>query len=139
MSTEDEKITAVQKILGEPVFIAFSDEVNRIRRNLLVITSIILTYKHSGTDITRFTLFGVDFEHLKPTFVDTCLFFLLLYAFIHFLWHSWDAVQEWRIRITGTKRLSHMTTFGDAECDYPNDPRQSSLMQWWTRQASPSP
>jgi hypothetical protein len=77
MSTEDEKITAVQKILGEPVFIAFSDEVNRIRRNLLVITSIILTYKHSGTDITRFTLFGVDFEHLKPTFVDTCLFLLL--------------------------------------------------------------
>jgi hypothetical protein len=60
---------------------------------------------------------------------------VLFYAFIHFLWHSWDAVQEWRIRITGTKRLSHMTTFGDAECDYPNDPRQSSLMQWWTREA----
>lgn len=137
MSTEDKNRTAVQKVLGEPVFIGFSDEVNRIRRNLLVIASIILTYKHSGTEITRFTVFGVDFEHLKPTFVDNCLFLLLLYAFIHFLLHSWDAVQEWRIRITGT-RLSYITegTWGHAAKDTPNDPRQSTLMTWWTEQAS---
>jgi len=115
---ENEKIKAVQKVLGEPVFIYFSDEINRIRRNLLVISSIALAYKYSGTKVTEFMLFGVKFEHLSPSFVDTCLFFLLLYTFIHFFWQSVDAVQEWRIRITGT-RLSYITggTFGHAATD----------------------
>ncbi len=136
MALSEEAIDKVEKALGEPVFIYFSDEVLRIRRNLIFIASITLAYKLSGAKIESFNPFGITFSKFAPSFVDEALFFLLLYSFIHFFWQSVDALQEWRIRITGTRLVFQTAArWGAAEADSPNDPRQSSLMNWWVQEA----
>lgn len=55
---------------------------------------------------------------------------------IHYLWTTFDSFLEWRLRVTGT-RLSFITTgmFASEHCDYPNDPRQSTLYSWWLSEA----
>ena len=128
---------AVSKALGEPVFIYFSDEVHRSRRNLIILTFSALAYKLSGATIESFDPFGINFKNFEPEFIDKAFFIFLLYSFVHFFWQCIDAFQEWRIRITGT-RLSHVTgaKFVSEYGDYPDDPRQSSLMTWWKIEAS---
>ncbi len=126
----------VEKVLKDPVFIYFSDDLLKIRRNLIILASITLAYKLSGAEIKSFNPFGITFTEFAPGFVDKALFFFLLYSFIHFFWQSSDALREWRIRVTGT-RLAFQTAamFGSSEADYHNEPRQSSLMNWWAEEA----
>lgn len=132
---EDKKKKA-EKALGEPVFIYFSDEVHRTRRNLVILTFIALAYKLSGAQIDSFHPLGIQFKNHNPDFIDQAFFAFLLYSLVHFLWQSIDALQEWKLRLTGT-RLVHVTTAISASPygDYPNDPRQSTLMTWWKHEA----
>ena len=64
------------------------------------------------------------------------MFYLGVYFLIHFLWCSIDHIQEWRLRVTGT-RVAFITaaSYTSEEGDYPSDPRQSSLYNWWKGQA----
>ena len=57
------------------------------------------------------------------------LWFIILFIFF---WQSWDTLKESAIRATGT-RLFHITTgkFADNRADYTNNPRQSSLLNWF--------
>ena len=130
-------LKAVQKVLGEPVFVSFTDEAMRVRRNLLILAYIAAAYKLSGLQITSFRPLGIEFDSYPQTTIDTVMFVLILYNFINFFWISCDALQEMRIRLTGT-RLMFVTTGKSASQhgDYPNDPRQSSLMTWWKGQTN---
>ncbi len=58
------------------------------------------------------------------------------YLFIQFCWRAWDYIQFTRLRITGT-RVRHVTTaeLASEYGDYPNDPIQSTLYNWWLNQA----
>jgi hypothetical protein len=58
------------------------------------------------------------------------------YLLVHFLWSSLDALLEWRVRVTGT-RVSFVTTgvFSSEHADYPKNPRQSTLYNWWLGEA----
>ncbi len=90
----EEDIKKVEKQLGEPVFISFTDEVHRARRNLIILTFVTLAYKISGAKITSFAPLGIHFDNFQPDFVDTAFFIFTLYSFIHFFWLSLDALQE---------------------------------------------
>ena len=62
----NEKENAVLKVLGEPVIVEFSDNLLKIRRNLLILsaTSVLLVMGEVKVS-NNFSLFGLDFEGLK--------------------------------------------------------------------------
>ena len=127
--TEAEREEAIEEILQKPVFITFTDETSRIRRNSLIFITIALIYKQAGGSIESIAPFGIMFDiTTNRRFVDIVLFCLVLYHGLHFLWQSWDAVQEWRVRLTGHMTFPNSIVKG---IDTENTVRQFSLMEWF--------
>lgn len=134
MSTDQEK---VEKILGEPFAMDFSDYVRKIRNNLIITSIISIALLLGGLRIAPDSTFlGLKFIGLDNNLILQTLFFLNAYTLIHFLWSSIDHFQEWWLRLTGTK-VAHVTAarVGAVGADYPNDPRQSTLYNWWNDEA----
>ena len=133
MKHTHKKISKIEKVLKEPVFIQFTDETINIRRNLIITSFVTLIYKLSDL-ITTFTPLGItiDKNSSSSNDLDTIFCCIVVYHFIHFFWQSWDTLKESAIRATGT-RLFHITTgeFADNRADYTNNPRQSSLLNWF--------
>ena len=136
-SDHEPRLNAVRKALGEPAFCELSDKAWRIRTNLIIVSvvsaGVVLWDLHISPDST---VFGLKFSGLTDAVLRRGLFWVLLYLVVHFLWCSFDNLLEWRLRITGT-RLAFITTGRIASDygDYPNDPRQTSLYQWWMSEA----
>lgn len=136
-SNESKSYEEVNKILGEPVIPDFSENTLRMRRNLLIFCSISLFYKLNGLTIaTDSIFFGVKFENLTNDAVNVALFALITYHFIHFLLNSFDHFIYLRLRITGSI-VNHITTakFSHEEEDSPDDPKQSTLYNYWLETA----
>ncbi|MCF3629537.1 hypothetical protein RJ527_18870 [Thalassospiraceae bacterium LMO-SO8] len=134
---EPDNFDEVAKVLGEPILPDYSDNTLRIRRNLLIVSVISIAYGWGDLKIAPdSTLFGVKFDNVDPVAINWLIFCLLAYHVVHFAWNSVTHLQEWRIRLTGTK-LTFITgaKYGSADGDYPDDPRQSSLYGWWVNQA----
>ena len=77
-------------------------------------------------------VFGFHLENLNDAILGRVIAAVVVYMLTHFLWYVIDGFSGWRIRVTGT-RLSFITagTWGSDDLDYPNDPRQSTLYNWW--------
>lgn len=128
--------TSTEKILGEPVFIELSDYARKIKNSLVF--SSVLGIGLSFTSILvseDSTILGIQLENFSNTHVETLLLLLVIYFSIHYLWVVVDNFMEWRLRITGSK-TAFITgaRVGSAEADYPVDPRQSTLYNWWLAQ-----
>ncbi|MCH9757809.1 MAG: hypothetical protein K0U19_01725 [Proteobacteria bacterium] len=80
-------------------FVGFSEEVGRIRRNLLIANSVTLLYLLSGGIITSFNLFGVVVEDIRPNFINWGLFVFVLYHTIHFLFHVIVYLEQRKFKI----------------------------------------
>ncbi|MCH7501112.1 MAG: hypothetical protein IH886_14100 [Nitrospinae bacterium] len=127
----------VEKILGEPIFIEFSDYIRKIRTNLLIVSFLSLGIQFFGIEIDpHSTLFGLKFKGFNNDVMIQGLLIINIYVFIHFAACSIDSFKEWMVRITGTK-VAHVTAgkMVSEEGDYPSDPRQSTLYNWWKGQA----
>lgn len=128
------QIEAVRKVLGEPVMCEFSTTVLKTRTTLFVISiiSISVVLLDLKIDPTS-TVLGIRFQGIDDGMIHTALFWIVLYLVLHFFWSSWDALMEWRLRVTGT-RTAFVTTgrSASADGDYPSDPRQSTLYHWWS-------
>lgn len=128
----------IQKVLGEPFAIDFSDYVRKIRSALIIVSVISISLVLGGLTISNDSSFlGIRFEGLNNELIFKVLFSVNTYLFLHFFWCSIDSFQEWLIRVTGT-RVAHVTTARVAAdgADYPNDPRQSTLYYWWKEEAN---
>jgi hypothetical protein len=135
--TTDEDIKAVEKALGEPVFIGLSEEATKVRSRLLLLAILTTALSIGRVQIkSGAPFFGLQLSGLTDDLVTKALAAGLLYLLVHFLWLSSDSFLEWRLRITGT-RLAHVTTakLASGHGDYPDDPRQSTLYGWWLGQA----
>lgn len=137
MSTKQKDVEAVQKVLGEPVICEFAPRVHQLRNLLFVVTLIGIGYELGGLTVQDgSSILGLKVAGLNDQFVRTTLLGIVLYLTLHFVWCAWDYLLEWRLRITGT-RVAFITTarFASDEGDYPNDPRQSTLYNWWIENA----
>lgn len=82
------------------------------------------------------TVFGVQLQGLSNEVIGWCLLWVVLYLWIHFVWLASDALQEWRLRQTGTRvTTASAARWGTSNEDSPGDPRQSTLYTWWREQA----
>lgn len=128
---------AVSKVLGEPVSIQFPDNVWKIRTNLILTSLIAIAVVFGDLHIEAdSTVMGLKFKGISDTVLSNGLVVIIAYLLVHFLWAAMDSFLEWRLRITGT-RVAFVTTgrFSSEHCDYPSDPRQSTLYHWWLEQS----
>ncbi len=135
--SEDKSVEAVEQALGSPVGAELSEKAAKVRRNLLVVSfiAIFLALGHVRLDPNS-TILGFKFLGLNDELIRTGLTIVTAYLLIHFLWYVYEALLEWRLRVTGT-RVAFVTTarVASEHGDYPNDPRQSTLYSWWNEQA----
>jgi hypothetical protein len=139
METEEEKaIRAVEKVLKEPFSAGFSDQVWKIRANLIVASTIGVVMGVGGLRIDENSTFlGLKFLGLNDSVIRTTLTLTIMYLLLHFIWAAWDGFMEWRLRLTGTRKGFVTGAFFEPEhVDSPVDPRQSTLYNWWAMQAA---
>jgi hypothetical protein len=83
------------------------------------------------------SILGLRFTGLSDLVIRFTLAAIILYLLFHFVWVSWDSFLEWKLRITGTRSAFQTGSFWASEhVDFPSDPRQSTLYNWWTMQQS---
>lgn len=130
---EDDKINAVEKVLGKPVSGDLPDNALIVRRNLLVFGFISVVIVLGGIRLDPgSSVLGFKFIGVSDNLVQKALLATNIYLLAHFAWYSIEGFLEWRLRVTGTK-LAFLTgaRFGSEHADYPDDPRQSTLYTWW--------
>lgn len=137
MPRDKSSVDAVQKVLGEPASAELTDNAWKIRTNLIfaAIVSIAVVYGDLHIDPDS-QIFGLKFNGFNDTVLTNGLTAAVAYLLIHFLWASLDSLLEWRLRVTGT-RVAFVTVarLASQDGDYPGDPRQSTLYNWWLGQA----
>jgi hypothetical protein len=134
----DKVKNAVENVIGKPVICEFSGPIQKVRTTLFFFSIVGLAVTLGGLTIDHSSSFlGLKFSNLTHDFVQQILFWVILYLIIHFTWGSIDCFVEWRLRLTGT-RVSYITAaaYTSEHGDYPGDPRQSTLHNWWKNQAS---
>lgn len=138
MEEREKNIKAVQKVLGEPVICEFDAKTQKIRTMLFLLSIISIAYLLGGLKIEAASSFlGLKFSGLDDQLFRYMLLGAVAYLAMHFVWCAADSFMEWRLRITGTKVAFVTTgTFASEHADYPNDPRQSTLHNWWKGQAN---
>ncbi len=129
---------SVETILGSPVFIGSDERTDKVRGHLIFAATISLFVTvadlHFGSDSS---FLGLEITGLTDRVAYIALLFFVGYQLVHYVWCAWDTFLEWRLRITG-KRTAFITTarFASEEGDYPSDPRQSTLYNWWIESAN---
>lgn len=134
----DPEINAVETALGKPVLAEMPENALKVRRNLLIfgLISIFIALGEIKLNASS-PILGFTFTGISDTLVRKALLVVNGYLLFHFFWYAFDSLLEWRLRVTGT-RLAFLTgsSFGSEHCDYPDDPRQSTLYRWWLDQAT---
>ncbi|TMN33664.1 hypothetical protein [Pseudoalteromonas sp. S2755] len=139
MLKSDKKQDGAQKILSEPVLVAFPENAKKVRSHLMILcfVSLFLTLGGVGIDPSS-TFFGLKFKNLDDELIFYGLVVLLVYQLIQFVWYSYDALQEWELRTTGTKGafspVNNRNFEESVHPDFPSDARNSTLYYWWKTQ-----
>ncbi len=134
----DATLQAMQKVLGEPVAAGLSDRAWKVRTQLMAVSVVAITLVAFGLHVDRqATVFGFSLSGLTDALVRRGLGIWIAYLVVHFVWMGWESFAEWRLRLTGT-RVAAVTvgTFAAEGGDYPGDPRQSTLANWWRQEAT---
>lgn len=139
-SVERDKYKEMEKNLGEPFGMEYQEDVLKTRRNLLLVGGLCILVWLADLKISpceNFSIFGIPFQHGgSPLLLPMCLLPVILYLTIHFFWNSIDAIQEYRLRRTGTRTdYQTISRFSPDGIDGPIHPRQSTLYNWWFENA----
>ncbi|MFA7292222.1 MAG: hypothetical protein WC023_08235 [Rhodocyclaceae bacterium] len=137
MKSAEDSIEAVGKVLGEPAFLELTENAWKIRTNLILTSVISIAVVFGDLHIEPDSqILGLKFKGLSDEILTNGLIALVTYLLFHFLWVSVDSLLEWRLRVTGT-RVAFVTTarLASEHGDYPSDPRQSTLYNWWKDEA----
>ncbi|WP_152681890.1 hypothetical protein [Chromobacterium subtsugae] len=132
-----EAVRQIEKVLGSPAFLDMSDYAQKIKRNLVFVSSISLFSTYSGVRLdSAGPVFGLHFIGLTDNGISTGILLVILYLLLNFSWLSMDQLVEWRVRLTGAKKLftpsgSQDNPFADAT----GEERNSTLYFWWISQS----
>ena len=139
--TDEEKAreerSAVETILGSPVFIGPDERTDKVRGHLIFVAAISIFVVVAGLHFgSESSLAGLQITGLTDHKVYWALLLFVIYQLFHYLWCAWDVFLEWRLRITGM-RGSRVAPgqFDIPDGDHAQDPRQSTLYNWWLKHA----
>ena len=126
----------VETILGSPVFIMSDESTNKARGHLIFAAAISLFVTvadlHFGSNSS---FLGLEITGLTDRVAYLALLAFVGYQLVHYVWCAWDAFLEWRLRITGMETALADAVLASQEGDYPREPRQSTLYNWWLNRA----
>ncbi len=97
------------EVIGKPKFITLNSYILALKRNLILLSFVIITYKLSGAKVNTqngIILLGIPFDNFSPCFVDKALLGYLIYSFLHYIIDGYEAFMTWRIRLTGLFNLA---------------------------------
>mgnify|MGYP000052285819 CR=1 FL=1 len=109
----------------------------RIRRNLNILSIVILLYVFGASEIvtSEFKFVGLTFKEMNLKVIVSALLVTLFYFWSHFLWACWNNFKENKLRLTGVKpAVATSGTYmgGHAIEANTNDKRQTSILSWWS-------
>ncbi|KJZ67247.1 hypothetical protein [Pseudomonas fluorescens] len=127
----------VERVLGSPVGYDLSEPAAKTKRvviSLSIAMACLVLAKIEPGD--QFSLAGITLKGITSYKLILGLLIALCWTYVHFGWYAVESFMEWRLRITGTK-VAFVTTgmLASHNGDYPGDPKQSTLYNWWVGQA----
>ncbi len=134
--SEDQRVEALKKALGEPIGFDISDAALKIKRNLMLVSLVVIVLVLGELKASsNISIFGVSLEGATPDKIMLGLAAILIYSLTHYLWYCFELAGEWSLRVTGA-RLGFVTgaQWADEGVDYPADPKQSTLYTWWLQE-----
>ena len=138
---KENKEKALQKVMGEPVGFDISEPATKIKRNLILVSIVIIVLLWGGVEAKPdVSIFGVSLTGVTSIKMMLGLSALLIYSLVHYLWYCYELYGEWVIRITGVS-VGFITggTFSGDGMDYPSNPKQSTLYNWWRERSRDLP
>jgi hypothetical protein len=120
-----QKLEAVRKLLGEPVFIGFSDYVLKLRRNFVALAIFIIFYQWSGVKIVN--LFGLQCDEVPPYKINIFLVSFLFYTSLYYFSQAWRTYKQWGIRLSGTFENSNQIKSKDKKLTFISENNLSNV------------
>jgi len=105
----------------------FSENTQRVRRNLMIFSCITLIYVASGATITKLNILGTEIGNTHPLTVPVILILLTFYHLAHF---SWLTLEHYRYNLLALSRIGQKGVHGNVgEIDTSYD--KWNLYLWW--------
>lgn len=133
MDQRERDVAAVTEVLGKPAGFDLSEPAVKVRKSLMAASIALLCLVIAKIEPSdTFTIFGVAFKGVTADKIVVGAMIVLAYSLIHFLFYVVELLSEFRIRTTGAKVAFQTGSHSGSEhADYPDDPKQSSLANWW--------
>lgn len=125
---------------ANPVYIGGDDESRKIKKNLIIVSFVSMFLYFGDVHVSpASSFFGMQFSGLTERAIHLGLLVVMAYLLIHFLWQSFDSLQEWEVRCTSTGKAFRPVLEDNIDevvkPPMPEDPRNLSLYYWWSTQA----
>jgi hypothetical protein len=99
LSRIKDKLYGIESNFIKKPFIEHSEKTNKIKRNLNIISLIIIIMTVLDVSISRVSLVGVQVTGITESKLLTILLVLLLYHLVFFVWSSIDEYWKWRLNL----------------------------------------
>ena len=95
----------VEKYLSSPVYGEISESNLKVRRSLLLFSSVSVFASIAGIGMNpELDLLGIKFTNLTNTKIYFSFLLINLYFFVHYIWISSHSFIEWRLRLSGFEK-----------------------------------
>lgn len=126
------KIDTLKEISKEP-FISLSEQALKVRRNLLLSSSISYFILFFSPSIENITVLGAKLEHLEEGSIFFAISLITIYFTIYFSWLGFDEFLKWRLRLTGVestyyKKVQGGVFGGDLESEIDQDTAYAKII-----------
>jgi len=136
------KSDSVRHILNDHRLTPLDDNTLRIRRNLIATCYIVIIFIWLGLSIKETSHDGIALSGINNNNFLLASLPVQIYLLTHFILLTYEHVQEFRIRLTGIKKIHqghHATNalaiWDQKHNDSPPEPHQSTLYYWWSKNA----
>lgn len=92
-------------------FVTLSENCNRIRRNLLILSTIAIFIKYFNVKIVNVEALGLQLQGFTSESVEILLFVLITYKLISFTWVAIDETRHWIITSVLFRRGDHLDSY----------------------------
>jgi len=118
-----------KKVENYSTFEDFNENTHRVRRNLLIFSTIALFYKLSGAILSgKFSFLGLEFDHINTKMIDIFLLCIVIYHLIHF---AWLAIEHYKYNIVGLTRVGNKFHRDTLATGINLQDNSWNLYMWW--------
>lgn len=135
----DERKEQIKKIMKEPSPLEVTDYEEKIRRNLILSSSLAIVFTVLGLQLSPSSRFlgGIQFDNITSELVYFILLAVIVYESVHYFWLVRNKFKLWCVRLTGTGNIEGVRpqegSFSEGirqEIDYGGLSENSNFYTW---------